>query len=82
MLDVPATSAIPTKMSDLTDDSGHYTLPSGGIPSTDIASGVIPDVTGKADKVTSATSGNFAALDANGNLTDSGHKHGDYLTAH
>lgn len=43
---------------------------------------VIPDVTGKADKVTSATNGNFAALDSNGNLTDSGHKHGDYLTSH
>lgn len=40
------------------------------------------DVSGKADKVTSATSGNFAALDANGNLTDSGHKHSDYLTSH
>ena len=32
----------------------------------------------KADKVASATSGNFAALDANGNLIDSGHKHSDY----
>lgn len=32
----------------------------------------------KADKVANATSGNFAALDANGNLTDSGHRHGDY----
>ena len=36
--------------------------------------------TNKADKVTGATSGNFAALDANGNLTDSGHKHSDYKT--
>ena len=35
---------------------------------------------GKADKVTGATSGNFASLDANGNLTDSGHKHSDYKT--
>ena len=35
----------------------------------------------KADKVTSATSGNFAGLDSSGNLTDSGHKHGDYVTA-
>lgn len=34
----------------------------------------------KADKVPSATSGNFAALDGNGNLMDSGHKHSDYLT--
>ena len=39
-------------------------------------------VSGKADKVSGATSGNFAALDANGNLTDSGHKHSDYLTEH
>ena len=36
----------------------------------------------KADKVTSATSGNFAGLDANGNLTDSGSKASDFLTSH
>ena len=30
------------------------------------------DLTSKADKVTSAVSGNFAGLDSNGNLTDSG----------
>lgn len=30
------------------------------------------DIAGKADKVTGATNGNFAGLDANGNLTDSG----------
>ena len=36
----------------------------------------------KADKVSNPTSGNFAALDSNGNLTDSGHKHSDYLTEH
>jgi len=40
------------------------------------------DISGKADKVSDATSGNFAGLDANGNLTDSGHKHSDYLTQH
>lgn len=34
----------------------------------------------KADKVSNATAGNFAALDVNGNLTDSGHKHTDYKT--
>ena len=33
---------------------------------------------GKAEKPTSATSGNFAGLDANGNLTDSGKKAGDF----
>lgn len=36
---------------------------------------------GKADMVTGATSGNFAGLDANGNLTDSGSKPGDFQTA-
>lgn len=35
----------------------------------------------KADKVTSATSGNFAGLDANGNLTDSGKKASDFQAA-
>ena len=40
------------------------------------------DISGKADKVTSATNDNFASLDANGNLKDSGHKHSDYLTQH
>ena len=42
----------------------------------------IPDVTGKADKVANATSGNFAGLDSNGNLTDSGKKASDFLTEH
>jgi hypothetical protein len=39
------------------------------------------DISGKADKVTGATNGNFAGLDASGNLTDSGHKHSDYDAA-
>lgn len=67
-------------LSDVVDDK--YEKPPTGIPASDLASGVIPDVTGKADKVQNATNGNFASLDANGNLTDSGHKHSDYLTEH
>lgn len=39
------------------------------------------DISGKADKVSSATNGNFAGLDSNGNLTDSGKKAGDFQTA-
>lgn len=35
----------------------------------------------KADKVSGATSGNFAGLDANGNLTDSGKKAADFAAA-
>ena len=36
---------------------------------------------GKADKVSEATEGNFAGLDSNGNLTDSGKKASDFATA-
>lgn len=36
---------------------------------------------GKADKVSNAVAGNFAGLDANGNLTDSGSKASDFATA-
>lgn len=39
------------------------------------------DISGKADKVASATSGNLAGLDGNGNLTDSGSKPADFATA-
>lgn len=39
------------------------------------------DISGKADKVANATSGNFAGLDANGNLTDSGKKASDFQAA-
>ena len=41
----------------------------------------VSDVSGKADKVANATSGNFAGLDANGNLTDSGKKSSDFATS-
>lgn len=37
------------------------------------------DTSGKADKVEGATEGNLAALDAAGNLTDSGKKAGDFV---
>ena len=39
------------------------------------------DITGKADKVDGATAGNFAGLDANGNLVDSGSKASDFQAA-
>jgi len=39
------------------------------------------DITGKADKVDGATAGNFAGLDANGNLVDSGSKAADFQAA-
>ena len=39
------------------------------------------DYSGKADKVSGATNGNFAGLDSNGNLTDSGYKASDFQVA-
>lgn len=42
------------------------------------AAAILADVANKTDKVTSATNGNFAGLDASGNLTDSGYKASDF----
>ena len=39
-------TASPKAVKTYVDEAGYYTKPSGGIPSTDIASGVIPDVSG------------------------------------
>lgn len=39
------------------------------------------DISGKADKVTGATTGNLAALDGEGNLTDSDKKPADFVAA-
>lgn len=70
-----------------------YDKPGTGIPKTDLAQGVqdsldladsalqASDIVDKADKVSGATNGNFAGLDANGNLTDSGSKAADFATA-
>ena len=87
-------SDIHVTTSDKSAWNGKYDLPSGGIPKTDLAQAVQDsldladsaiqehqDISGKADKVASATNGNFAGLDANGNLTDSGSKAADFATA-
>ena len=44
------------------------------------AASAIPDVSGKADKVSSATNGHFAGLDSSGNLVDSGKSASDFGT--
>lgn len=50
------------------------------IPQT-VATAVAQSNSGKADKVANATGGNLAALDANGNLDDSGKKPSDFADA-
>ncbi len=70
--------------------AGNKHVPSGGSSgqvlvyggSSGTASwGAVPGLSNKADKVSGATNGDFAALDANGNLTDSGSKASDFATS-
>lgn len=73
--------------------NAKYDKPADGIAKTDLAADVqaslgkadtalqAEDIADKADKVSSATAGNFAGLDSNGNLTDSGSKASDFATA-
>jgi len=73
--------------------NAKYDKPGTGIPKTDLADAVQAsldladtalqdeDIEGKADLVSGATAGNFAGLDVNGNLTDSGSKAADFATA-
>lgn len=70
--------------------AGNKHIPSGGSTgqvlvyggSSGTASwGNAPADNTKADKVSNATSGNFAGLDSNGNLTDSGKKASDFATS-
>ena len=57
------------------------TVKVNGTPLTVTGKAVNIDLSGKADKVANATSGNLAGRDANGNLTDSGSKASDFATA-
>lgn len=50
-----------------------------GVSEWEIFGNTTYDITAKADKVSNATNGNFAGLDSNGNLTDSGSKASDFL---
>jgi hypothetical protein len=63
----PTIPTVPTNVSAFNNDAGYLTSHQ--------------DITGKADKVSNPTSGNFASLDSNGNLTDSGSKASDFVTS-
>ena len=78
----------------LTKTDATFSVKDGGISKTKLDSNVQAsldkadtalqahqDISGKADKVSGATNGNFAGLDANGNLVDSGKKAADFATA-
>ena len=60
-----------------------YDNTTSGLTATDVQDAideVNTNVNGKANKVSGATNGNFASLDANGNLADSGSKASDFST--
>ncbi len=67
--------------------SGKYDVYIGGVLQDEMtgiyiaADDLVADISDKADKVSSPTTGNFAGLDASGNLTDSGNSESDFLTA-
>ena len=84
---LPDDTTIPSKTSDLTNDSNFvadasYVHTDNNYDATakNIVDGVTTALADKADKVASATNGNFAGLDANGNLIDSGKKASDFVT--
>ena len=88
---IPSTDLASGVQTDLGKAATAYQKPSGGIPDTDLSAAVqtslgkadtaIQDVSGKADKVANATENDFAGLDSNGNLKDSGKKASDFATA-
>lgn len=67
--------------------SGQMSLPQNvfrqflGWLQGEVSSDISTSAGAKADKVSSATDNNFAALDSNGNLKDSGKKAADFVAA-
>lgn len=78
---LPDNTFIPTKVSDLTDDSGHYRKPANGIPASDLESGIIQSIDEKANRPANPVNGHLATLDVMGNLIDSGKYPFDYILA-
>ena len=77
---IPSTDLSSAVQASLGKADTAYQKPTSGIPATDLASDVIPDVSGKADKVSSATNGHLASLNGSGNLVDSGINSSNVLT--
>ena len=72
--------AVSPATGDYDADQIDYSNTVSGLTADDVQEAIDELVTKKADKVSGATSGNFAGLDANGNLTDSGKKASDFST--
>lgn len=64
-------SELPTKVSDLVDDSGHYTKPAGGIPQTDLAEELSEYIDHKIDESAIGSANGVAQLDQTGKIPSS-----------
>lgn len=60
---LPTDNDIPTKISDLTDDSGHYTKPATGIPASDLSEEIVSTIDGKAPAIYCEKSGAIVSFD-------------------
>lgn len=69
---------VPDEIDSVPTENSTNPITSGAVYTALNQSGI--NVSDKADKVTNATNGNFAGLDSNGNLTDSGKSPSDYYT--
>lgn len=70
-------TAIQSKQDTLTFDN----TPTDNSTNPVTSGGIYNSLSNKADKVSNATNGNFAGLDSNGNITDSGSNASDFATA-
>ena len=62
---------LPTRVSDLIDDSGHYTKPANGIPFSDMTENVVLTITNKVDLAMVGSTNGIAQLDENGKVPSS-----------
>lgn len=60
---LPTDSDIPTKISDLTDDSGHYIKPATGIPASDLEEEIVSTIDSKAPAIYCEKSGAIVSFD-------------------
>lgn len=77
------TGAVSPASGDYSASGVTYSNTTSGLTADDVQEAideVNTNVSGKANKVSGATNGNFAGLDSNGNLTDSGSKASDFST--
>lgn len=78
---LPSGKTFQEQIDDINDEIGNTSLPTTAQTLTGAIAEHETDLGGKADKVSVATNGNFAGLDNNGNITDSGSKSSDFIPA-